>query len=162
MKIAASFKTNEVRIKRMNCRNECLKQLRAETLARLIEDMNNDADLYRATVKNLILQGMIKLLEDEVELLCRKGETDLIEGLVQECEEEFSAHMLEQTGREYSTKLTVITNSFLSLEEGSECGGVILIAHERRIVVPNTLLDRLNLVFEAELPRIRHMLFPRQ
>ena len=39
-------------------------------------------------------------------------------------------------------------------------GGVILLAHNRRIVVPNTLKDRLNLVFDLELPLLRKMLVP--
>lgn len=48
---------------------------------------------------------------------------------------------------------------FLTEEEGSEFGGVILFAHGRRIVVPNTLKDRMNLVFELSLPYIRQELF---
>jgi vacuolar-type H+-ATPase subunit E/Vma4 len=68
--------------------------------------------------------------------------------------------MLEETERVYKTKLTVIPDRFLTLEEGSEYGGVLLYAHGRRIVVANTLLDRMNLVFEMALPQIRAMLFP--
>lgn len=68
--------------------------------------------------------------------------------------------MKEETGRDYSTKLTVIPDRFLSEEEGAEFGGVMLYAYGRRIVVANTLLDRMNLVFEMALPQIRAMLFP--
>lgn len=45
-------------------------------------------------------------------------------------------------------------------EEGAQAGGVILMAHERRIQVQNTLSDRLSLLFDLELPNIRRMLFP--
>ena len=45
-------------------------------------------------------------------------------------------------------------------EEGADAGGVILMAHERRIQVQNTLSDRLSLLFDLELPNIRRMLFP--
>lgn len=68
--------------------------------------------------------------------------------------------MLEETGREYTTKLTVLTDRHLSEDEGAEFGGVMMYAHGRRIVVANTLMDRMNLVFEMALPQIRAMLFP--
>jgi vacuolar-type H+-ATPase subunit E/Vma4 len=68
--------------------------------------------------------------------------------------------MKEETGRDYSTKLTVIADRFLTEEEGAEFGGIMLYAYGRRIVVANTLLDRMNLVFEMALPQIRAMLFP--
>lgn len=59
---------------------------------------------------------------------------------------------MEETGREYSTNLTIRSDRYLTEEEGSEFGGVMLYAHGRRIVVANTLMDRMNLVFEMALP----------
>ncbi len=54
-KIAASTKTNEVRIKRMNCRNDCLEKLKIETKMRLIQVMKSKPELYKETLKNLII-----------------------------------------------------------------------------------------------------------
>lgn len=102
---------------------------------------------------------MIRLLEEEVSIKVRKGEEDMIKKMIPDCEKEFTAHMKKETGREYKTKLTVLTEKFLTNDEGAECGGVILYAHGNRIVVPNTLQDRMNLVFELALPQIRQMLF---
>ena len=51
---------------------------------------------------------------------------------------------------------------FLTEEEGSEYGGVKMYAHGGKIVVSNTLLDRVNLVFEQALPGIREILFNEQ
>jgi len=73
-KIAASAKTNETRIKRMTCRNDHLEKLKAETKARIIAELKPTSDLYAKTVKQLIVQGMIRLLEEEVEIKVRKGE----------------------------------------------------------------------------------------
>ena len=145
----------------MSARNECLDELRQEALAALAEQMTSDPDLYRTTVKDLLKQGMIKLLEEEVELLVREEDVDLFQGLISECEEEFTAHMQEQTEREYATKLTIREDRYLSKEEGGELGGVILFALNRRIVVPNALKDRMSLVFEQQLPAIRKALFPK-
>ena len=73
-KIAQSAKTNETRIKKMTSRNECLEKLKAQTKARILDEMKPSSDLYRKTVKSLIIQGMIRLLEEEVEIKVRKGE----------------------------------------------------------------------------------------
>lgn len=40
--------------------------------------MNSDPDTYRRVMRDLIVQGMIKLLEAEVELLVREGDEDLV------------------------------------------------------------------------------------
>jgi len=106
------------------------------------------------------MKGMIKLLEAELELKVRKDDVDLVKGMLAECEKLYSQTMEAETGREYSCKLKVAEDINLEDREGGACGGVILLAHERRIVVPNTLEDRMNLVFEQELPMIRRGLFP--
>ena len=69
--------------------------------------------------------------------------------------------MLKETGDEYTTELSVIDDKFLTNSNGALCGGVILLAHGRRIVCSNTLEDRLGLIFEQELPHLRKGLFPK-
>lgn len=103
---------------------------------------------------------MIKLLEDNLELKVREDEVRLVEGMLRECEEQYTSIMLEKTKRDYATTLTVMQDSFLTMENGGRCGGVILYAHNRRIVCSNTLEDRLNQIFEMKLPAIRQGLFP--
>jgi vacuolar-type H+-ATPase subunit E/Vma4 len=103
---------------------------------------------------------MIKLLEENLEIKVRRDEVSLAKGMLSECESLFTETMKNETGRDYACKLTVCDDIFLEDREGGACGGVFLLAHDRRIVVPNTLEDRLNLVFEQELPQIRRGLFP--
>jgi vacuolar-type H+-ATPase subunit E/Vma4 len=103
---------------------------------------------------------MIKLLEEELEIKVRQDEVALVKGMLADCERLFTKTMKDETTRDYSCKLKVCEDIFLLDREGGSCGGIILLAHNRRIVVPNTLEDRMNLVFEQELPMIRHGLFP--
>jgi V-type H+-transporting ATPase subunit E len=108
---------------------------------------------------------MIKLLEPELLLKCRKEDLQLVQSLIPECEAEFKEIMDRETKEsevEYATKLRVIDTDFLTLEEGGECGGVILYNLNRKIVCPNTLKSRLDLCFEELLPHIRRMLFPKR
>ena len=145
----------------MKHRNECMENLRGTAMERLVTDYGAGNPQYLETLKNLIVQGMIKLLEDEVELKVREDEVDTVKGMLSDCEAKYSEIMMEETQREYSTKLSVIEDVFLKDDEGGKSGGIILYAHNRRIVVSNTLEDRLNLVFEQELPQLRNGLFPK-
>lgn len=104
---------------------------------------------------------MIKLLEESLELMVREDEVDLVKGILSECEEEYTDIMKRETTRDYSCSLSVMEDNFLTLENGGRCGGIVLYAHNRRIVCSNTLEDRLNQIFEMELPLIRKGLFPR-
>ena len=101
------------------------------------------------------------MLEENLELKVREEEVDLVKGMLEECQEMYSNIMMEETKREYTTVLTVMENSFLTKDTNGLCGGVVLYAHNRKIVCPNTLEDRLNLVFEMELPTLRTGLFPK-
>jgi V-type H+-transporting ATPase subunit E len=81
-----------------------------------VKEMKKNPTLYKATLKQLILQGMIRLLEDNVELLVKKGEENLVDGMIADLETEFSALMKRETKRDYTTKLTVIKDKFMSEE----------------------------------------------
>jgi vacuolar-type H+-ATPase subunit E/Vma4 len=82
--------------------------------------------------------------------------------MLKECEKEYKKIMEEACAHReaiFDTKLTIVQDKWLTPEQNGSCGGVILMAHGRRIVVANTLEDRLALCFEKELPNIRSMLF---
>jgi V-type H+-transporting ATPase subunit E len=108
---------------------------------------------------------MIKLLEPEVLLKCRKEDHDLVKSLIPECEKDFQEIMSRETSEsdtQYSTTLRLLEGDFLTAEEGGECGGVIMYTSNRRIVCPNTIKSRLDLCFEELLPHIRRILFPKK
>jgi len=66
----------------MTYRNTQLEKLRASSMKQMIESLTNDEDKYRTVMKDLIVQGMIKMLEEEVELLVREGDEDLVAELI--------------------------------------------------------------------------------
>jgi V-type H+-transporting ATPase subunit E len=103
---------------------------------------------------------MIKLLEPELLIKCRKEDQALVKELLPECENEFVEIMKRETSEDYQTKLVLLETDYLTLEQGGECGGVIMFTRDRRIVCNNTLRSRLDLCFEELLPHIRKILFP--
>ena len=160
-KIEVSQKTNQTRLDKMKRRNECMENLRQSAREQMEQDFNKSNPQYVETLKKLIVQGMIKLLEEEVEIKVREEEVSLVQDMLDDCQSQYSEIMLRETQREYKTTLTVIEDKFLTNDDGGRCGGVVLYAHKRRIVCQNTLEDRLNLVFEQELPQLRKGLFPK-
>ena len=73
---------------------------------------------YKRVLQDLIVQGMIKLLEDEVIVRCREEDKDYIESILPQCEKRFSEFMLSQTEREYTTKLVIDDRLNLTAENG--------------------------------------------
>ena len=116
---------------------------------------------------------MIKLLEKELLIRCRREDVEMLKELIPECEKEYQAIMKREVVQaelnddgtpavqiEYKTKLILNTDLPLRPDEGGECGGVILTTTNERIVCNNTLKSRLDLCFEELLPHIRRLLFP--
>ena len=160
MNIKRSKKINDARLRKMKERDVCLMEIKTEMRQKLKEERTNNHDKYIDTVKNLILQSMIKMLEPKLKILCREEDKDDIRGFVDELQSKYHDFLLEQTGRdEYNCELEILDES-LSEDQDKGCGGVILYTDNNRIVCPNTLLNRLDLAFEEFLPQIRKTLFP--
>lgn len=146
----------------MNQRNEFMKKIVSDTREELVNNFSSpDNSEYRETLKNLIIQGMIKLLEPEVLINCREADRSLVESLLNECESEYAKFMLQESRKEYTTKLIIQDQSLESLGMKTSGGGVWLKSKDGKISCTNTLEDRLNLCYEELLPEIRQLLFPR-
>lgn len=157
-RLELSRKTNETRLDIQQHRSVLLGQLKQETEEKLREAVK-DQSRYRQLLKKLLLQGLVRLMEAEVAVLCRQADRQTIEELIPEAEAEFQSFMREHVGKESTTKLTVITQKWL---EESEIGGVVLYCNRYRTVFNNSLRSRLELAYENSVPDIRKALFSRK
>lgn len=98
---------------------------------------------------------MIKLLEKELLVKCRKEDLNMLKKIKKEAEQDFKQIMQRETNETYECQLTVLEDEFLTLSEGGDTGGIVLSSKDRKIVCPNTIKDRINLCFEDLLPTIR-------
>ena len=145
----------------MKERNNCLDKIRDEMKDKLRNERTNNRGRYLDTLKNLIMQAMIKLIEPSLQIMCREDDRKDVEKMCPDIESEYHEFMKEKTGRdEYSCTLTVLSEKFITKEQDEDCGGVILYTENSRIVCPNMLVSRLQLAFEECLPQIRNTLFP--
>ena len=79
----------------MKERNDCLNTVRDIMLTKLRNEKTSNRKRYLSTVKDLILQSMIKLLEPSLMILCRKEDEGDIKGSLKEIEKKFQNYMKE-------------------------------------------------------------------
>jgi V-type H+-transporting ATPase subunit E len=89
MKIEKSKEQNEKRIMKMRKVNDYVDQLNVLCRDKVREDLASDQDAYRKLLKDLLLQGLIKLMEAKVKIRCREQDKDLIEGVLEEAVGEY-------------------------------------------------------------------------
>lgn len=164
-RIAHSTVINNARMDIMRAKNDCINSLtkdaRLEVAARLSADRQNNKKLLHG----LILEGLIKLIESEVTVMCRQEDLDIVEEVVASVAIEYSEVMLRETGRNYSVKVLVEKSKHLPPAPEAEsnlpscCGGVVLVCHNGQIRCNNTLDERLKLISTNCLPLLISMLF---
>jgi V-type H+-transporting ATPase subunit E len=91
----------------MRKRHELMDKLSEDVLEKIKEfaqPKNND---YRSLIKQLIVQGMVKMLEKNLLIRVRNSDIDFVKKYLNECEEEYSKIMLKETEETYKCTLTV-------------------------------------------------------
>ena len=103
-------------------------------------------------MKNLILQGLIKLMEAEVHIRCRKSDLGLIQEVYEKAGEEYKSLMKSEVklfkDRDVPLKMVLEQTKFLpeydEAEGAQSCmGGIMMHARKGRIVCSNTIDERL-------------------
>lgn len=169
LKIQRSANENAARIQKMKTVNALIEKLYKEAKTKMIAKQQHDQAQYRELLKNLIVQGLIKLMEAEVHVRCRKSDLHLVNEIHEEAAEEYKKLMKREVklfkDRDVPLKLIIENHKFLPEYDETDgvdscMGGIMLHARKGRIVCSNTIDDRLQLVYQEAIPEIRKMLFP--
>ena len=170
LKIERSAELNKTRISKMRRTNELVESLQFAAKKQLAEKIADDSDAYTELLKNLLVQGLIKLIEPTVTLRVRESDKDMIEGVIEDAIAEYKELMLGQVkaleGKDdIPCKVLIDENNFLPEwnEEditNSCLGGFVMYCRKNRIVCSQTLDDRVELVYQQAIPAIRNLLFP--
>ncbi|CAD8132668.1 unnamed protein product [Paramecium pentaurelia] len=158
-RIQRSSKINQSRLSKMQARFELIQRLKEEVRQKMTK-LIQDQSVYKELLKNLIVQGMIKLLEPRIELTCLEQDVQLVKSILGECQEEFSQIIKRETTKDFKTTLSINQSQYLTEKSGKPIlGGIVLSCANNRIVCSNTLDDRLELSLQEFLPDIRNGLF---
>lgn len=118
--------------------------------AELASMPKNSSQDYAKLLEEFVLQGLIKLSDDEVVVRCRAEDLAAVRDVLPSASESY----ISKTGKPVS--VTVDEDTFLS----EKCtGGIALLSAGGRIMVENTFESRLEIAYQQNLPAIRGVLF---
>mmetsp|Transcript_30818 Transcript_30818/g.35945 ORF Transcript_30818/g.35945 Transcript_30818/m.35945 type:complete len:221 (-) Transcript_30818:1983-2645(-) len=156
-RIARSAEIGECNVKKMKLRDDLLQQLVSEAGQKCA--MVTRGQNYPQLLQKLIVQGLIKIEENDVIVYVRKDDVSVVKKVLGAAVAEYVEIMARESGITLKPNVTVNTDSSKELPESS-FGGVILTACHGKIVCDNTMAARLELVYDELLPSIRAILFP--
>lgn len=139
----------------MKKRNDLMEKLAEDSLHKINGFAKPDNPKYKDLVKQLILQGMVKLLEPQCFVRVRKIDVDFVKTLFKDLQQEYSQIMKRETGEDYNCTLEIDEKIYLD----NPCGGVLLLNSNRKITLINDMDTRLRLTFEQRIPVVKNMLF---
>ena len=150
--------------------NELVESLQNEAGVQMAVRLQNNQQEYAQLLKQLLIQGLIKLIEPKLTLRCRQSDVGVLSSIIDEAVAEYKQAMLSQVraleGKEdIPCVVTVDDKNFLpELNESdptNSClGGFVMYARKNRIVCSQTLDDRLSMTFQQSIPQMRAALFP--
>ncbi|GBG25207.1 V-type proton ATPase subunit E [Hondaea fermentalgiana] len=163
-RIKVSRAEAQFRVKKMVAREELLDQVKASCI-KALGSVTNDKAKYQSMLRDLIVQGLIKLNEPKVEVIVREADVDIANKAKDEASKKYSEIIKSETGQTAKVTLEVNPNGkcLPPASDGSNkkscAGGVKLLASNGRIICDNTLDSRLTVGFDELMPEIRKNLF---
>mmetsp|Transcript_18582 Transcript_18582/g.32940 ORF Transcript_18582/g.32940 Transcript_18582/m.32940 type:complete len:232 (+) Transcript_18582:231-926(+) len=163
-RIRVSRAEAELRVRKMKVREDLLEKCKAEAV-KALESSTGDKAKYQDMLRDLIVQGLIKLNEPKVEVIAREADADLVKKVKDAAVKKYIDLIKSETGQNATCAIEVNPNGkcLPPANDGSgkaSCaGGVKLLASNGRIVCDNTLDSRLATSFDELMPEVRSTLF---
>ncbi|AGO12021.1 AaceriADR358Wp [[Ashbya] aceris (nom. inval.)] len=146
--IVMSSISNKMRLRALSTREEVLQEI-FEAAREKLRDISADETQYRPVLRELTVEALLRLLEPEVVVRVRAADAELLQSMEQEIVERYK----EESGRDVALS---VSPEHLGKDIA---GGVVVTDATGRIVVNNTLEERLKLLNSSALPKIRLELF---
>jgi len=162
-RIARSRLINSARFEQMRERDQILKELKQQIFSKLVEVASHFK--YPEFVQALLVQGLLTILEKNVEVRCREIDQAVVKKVLPAAVQEFKQIVKQETGVDPDIEVTLSTKDFLSPPpsrgyNGPTCaGGVTLVARHGKIICRNTLDARFDKAFQELLPEVRNTIF---
>ena len=89
MKIAQSQKMNKLRLEKLKVKIDCVNSVFEDAKTQLVKKIRNNPEEYRKLLKDLLIQGFIRLLDDRINVICKKEDYEVVKSLIDEAKNEF-------------------------------------------------------------------------
>jgi len=150
----------------MKERQDIMLSLKREAREKLSATIKSKKSEYTKLLEDLLVEGMLKLMEPRITVRCVKGDQSIVRGLLGKAKSRFTEEM-QKTCTEYKSKFNMNTDIALDATPLSDSciGGVWVMsaAYTSRpdaIIVRNSLDARLETCVENITPVIRALMFP--
>ena len=102
---------NKLRLEKLKVKIECVNSVFEEARQQLILRIKNKPEDYKNVIRNLLVQGFIKLLEENVNVICKKEDYELVNCVVNEAQEKFLELLNKESKKFKNFKMTVTVDT---------------------------------------------------
>lgn len=152
-KVEYSQNLQLARLGKLKQRHEWTRKVNEEATERLSEITRRGN--YNEILRDLIVQGLIKLYEQKVEISATRADIPKVEKVLKQALDKLKDMWRSTTGGSFEPSVTVSKQPL----PDKVMGGVRLTARRGRVAVDNTLDARLRVASNALLPLVRGKLF---
>lgn len=96
MRIEKSAALNKQRIKKMAVRNQLVETIFGDCKKQMKTYFESNPDVYKKLLKDLIVQSLIRLMESEVYVMCRKSDESIVNSVLDEAAADYKKLMAEK------------------------------------------------------------------
>jgi len=153
--IERSTAINKSRLEKIKARQEAIGKITDEVKKDIASKLRDDAT-NKKFITNLIVQGLLMLLEDTVQVRCRQQDDAVVSACLAQAAAQYAQEISAQTGASKSVKISLDTANKLP---ANSLGGVVLACAGNSITIDNTIDARLTHVLEQAKPNIRKLMF---
>ncbi|KAF8820114.1 putative vacuolar atp synthase subunit e [Cardiosporidium cionae] len=104
--IARSTAINEARLKKIAAREQVFMEVQ-KLCTKKLTSVLDDPNKYKELCIDLIVQGMLRLIEPEVVVRCREMDKKMIESILSKAAAKYTSILLEETGVKTSVKASL-------------------------------------------------------
>ena len=162
MKIAQSQKMNKLRLEKLKVKIDCVNSVFEDAKNQLAKKIKSNPDEYKKMLKDLLIQGFIRLLDDKINVLCKKEDYNTVKEILDEAKNEFLEKVKKEAKKSIQLNDMEVTLDDKFFLPETIVGGVFLTSHKNKIRVDNTLDKRLELLRQSSTPEIRKLLFGKE
>ncbi|KAL3826209.1 hypothetical protein ACJIZ3_022238 [Penstemon smallii] len=157
-KIEYSMQLNASRIKVLQAQDDVVTAMKDATSKELLR-VSDNKNAYKALIKGLIIQSLLRLKEPSVLLRCREMDVNVVKSVLEDAKRDYAEKANVNAPNVTIDKIYLPPPPSGKNSLGPSCsGGVVLASQDGKIVCENTLDARLDVVFRQKLPEIRKRL----
>ncbi len=108
---------NKLRLEELKVKIDCVNQVFDESKTSLISRIKNNPQDYKNVLTNLLMQGFIKLLEENVNVICKKEDYDLVQSVMSDAQNKFQDLLNKESKKFKNFKMNVTIDTKFYLPE---------------------------------------------